>query len=46
MLVKQLEVGDDMVLSLSINDEQRNAALVIDPADDADRVIAIAGVRI
>jgi hypothetical protein len=46
MLVQQLEVGDDMVLSLSINDEQGNAALVIDPADDVDRLIAIAGPRV
>jgi hydroxyacylglutathione hydrolase len=49
MFVKQLEVGDHMVFCYLIGDEQRGEALVIDPADDADRLIAIAdehGVKI
>jgi hypothetical protein len=43
MFIQRLEVGDDMVLSLSINDEQSGEALVIDSVDDVDRVIASAG---
>jgi hydroxyacylglutathione hydrolase len=49
MLVKQLEVGNHMVFSYLIADEPSGEALVIDPADDADRLIAIAdqhGVKI
>jgi hydroxyacylglutathione hydrolase len=42
MIVKQLEVGDHMVFSYLIGDEQSGEALVIDPADDADRLIAVA----
>ena len=49
MIVKQLEVGNNMVFSYLIGDEESGEALVIDPADDADRLIAVAdqhGVKI
>jgi glyoxylase-like metal-dependent hydrolase (beta-lactamase superfamily II) len=49
MMVKQLEVGNYMVFSYLIGDEWAGEALVIDPADDCDRLIAIAeqsGLRI
>ena len=49
MIVKQLEVGNYMVFSYLIGDEESGEALVIDPAADADRLIAVAdqhGVKI
>jgi glyoxylase-like metal-dependent hydrolase (beta-lactamase superfamily II) len=42
MIIKQLEVGSYMVFSYLIGDEKIGEALVIDPADDCDRLIAIA----
>jgi hydroxyacylglutathione hydrolase len=49
MIVKQLEVGNYMVFSYLIGDEESGEALVIDPAADADRLIGVAdqhGVKI
>lgn len=42
MIIRQLEVGNHMVFSYLIGDEKIGEALVIDPADDVDRLIAIA----
>jgi hydroxyacylglutathione hydrolase len=49
MIVKQIEVGNHMVFSYLIGDEETKEALVIDPADDAEHLIEVAdqhGLRI
>ncbi|RLB07962.1 MAG: MBL fold metallo-hydrolase [Deltaproteobacteria bacterium] len=42
MIIRQFEVGDYMVFSYIIGDEETGEALVIDPADDAQRLINFA----
>jgi glyoxylase-like metal-dependent hydrolase (beta-lactamase superfamily II) len=49
MIVKQFEVGNYMVFGYLIGDEETGEALVIDPADEAQQLIAFAelhGVKI
>jgi hydroxyacylglutathione hydrolase len=49
MIIRQFEVGNYMVFSYLIGDEEAGEALVIDPADEAQQLIAFAeqhGVKI